>query len=109
MEYTSYEKIFDKLQESLSLQSKWFLVTLITENRDLHKEELRNLANDAYKKKVTGSGSDDLLVPSRYNLDLHTARLEGAGLVNVKEVGRVRIYSVSTLGIEFFKYATQKE
>lgn len=95
-----YELLFNKL----SPESKWFLFVLYKERGALNKERLRNVANNQYQKFI-GNSSTNLIV-SRHGLDIHTARLEGAGLVHVEEIGRIRMYSLSKLGKELLAYLT---
>lgn len=104
------EKIMGILTENLSEESKWFLWALKIENGSLHKEKLRDITNENYRKMQIKEGNPNPqpLVQSRHGLDIHTARLEGAGLVTVKEVGRIRMYSLSTLGLELLEYAAKK-
>lgn len=89
----------------------WFLYTLRTEDRELHKEELRDLTNEFYLKRAQKKDQsfDEKLISSRYSLDVHTSRLEGAGLVHVRNVGRVRFYSISDLGKKLFEYKTERK
>lgn len=103
-------EILNILAENLTLESKWFLWTLIKEQRELHKEELRDLANLAYidRSRKQNESPETQLVTSRHGLDIHAARLEGAGLVKVRHVGRVRLYSVTPLGKELFEFMTNK-
>lgn len=102
-------QILNILSVNLSEESKWFLWTLIQEKRELHKEELRDMANHSFLERTKQQGSEEIkLVTSRHGLDIHTARLEGAGLVVVRSLGRVRLYSVTPLGTELFEYITNR-
>lgn len=94
------EEFLEILANNLSNESKWFLTVLMREDNSLHKEELRDLANNSYRDYLIKKGEELIspLIPSRHGLDIHTARLEGAGLVSVKEYGRVRRYSITPLG-----------
>jgi hypothetical protein len=101
------EGFMNILAQNLSEESKWFLWALLKEKRPLHKEELRELANAGFRDMNKGeSVTETTLVASRHALDIHTARLEGAGLVNVRGIGRVRMYSLTTLGEELLKFLT---
>lgn len=104
------EKFMEILAGNLSEESKWFLWTLKMENSSLHKEKLRDIANENYREMQLKAGNHKSapLVQSRHGLDIHTARLEGAGLVSVKEVGRIRMYSLSELGNELLEYVAKK-
>lgn len=105
------KKILSILSENLTNESMWFLYTLRTEDRELHKEELRDLTNEFYLKRAQKKDQsfDEKLISSRYSLDVHTSRLEGAGLVHVRNVGRVRFYSISDLGKKLFEYKTERK
>lgn len=101
-------EFFDILLENLSNESKWFLFILQQEEQPINKELLKDMANESYSKRNTEKGitSSEPLIPSRHLLDIHTARLEGAGLVQVQKVGRIRMYSITPLGKKLLKYAT---
>lgn len=99
--------IYDILVKNLSNESKWFIFALSKEKNPLHKENLRDVANEQYKKANQPKNKN--LIASRHGLDIHTARLEGAGLVEVKEIGRVRMYSLSELGQELLSYLMSKQ
>lgn len=90
----------DVLKKNLSIESKWFLLILLQQSEAINKEQLRELANQLYmdNEKKKGNETPNQLISSRYLLDIHTARLEGAGLVQVKEIGRMRLYSITDLG-----------
>lgn len=105
------EEFLEILANNLSNESKWFLWTLLRAKDSLHKEELKDLANSAYKEFKTKNGEINPLplIASRHGLDIHTARLEGAGLVTVKEYGRVRRYSLTNVGEDVLKYAANQE
>lgn len=99
--------IYDLLVQNLSTESKWFIFALSKEKNPLHKENLRDVANEQYKK--ANQPKNDNLIASRHGLDIHTARLEGAGLVVVQEIGRVRMYSLSEMGQELLSYLLTKQ
>jgi hypothetical protein len=105
------EEFLEILSNNLSLESKWFLWALMNQKDAVHKEELRNMANSGYRehKTRTGETNPPPLVSSRHGLDIHTARLEGAGLVSVKEIGRVRMYSLTKIGEELLKYVANRD
>jgi DNA-binding transcriptional ArsR family regulator len=103
---------FEILSENLSLESKWFLVILQQQKESINKEQLWELTNKSYRKiQSTGDNKGNTdpahLISSRYSLDIHTARLEGAGLVQVKELGRMRLYSITSLGKQLLEYIKQ--
>lgn len=100
-------QIYNILVKHLSEESKWFLFALSKEQGPMHKEKLRDVANEQFKK-INGDQSTSLIV-SRHGLDIHTARLEGAGLVDVQEIGRVRMYSLTELGQELLTYLTKNK
>lgn len=94
------------LAENLSNESKWFLVILDQESPNpINKELLREKTNELYSKVKK---TEESLINSRYVLDIHTARLEGAGLVNVQKIGKVRMYSITDLGLKLINYLSSK-
>lgn len=96
------EKFFEMLAENLSNESKWFLVILEQESPNhVNKELLREKVNELYSEIKK---SEELLINSRYVLDIHTARLEGAGLVKVERIGKVRMYSITDFGLKLIDY-----
>jgi DNA-binding PadR family transcriptional regulator len=97
------EDIYEILLNNLHTDGKFILV-LLSGNEDMHKAELKNVANEEYAKM-----GDEVLFPTRFSLDICTARLEGAGLVNVKTAGRVKLYSLSRLGEELLQYSKSKK
>jgi len=102
---TNFE-FLDILKNNLSLESKWFLVILSQQSEAINKEQLKELANNLYteNEKKKGKEVESGLITSRHSLDIHTARLEGSGLVQVKEVGRARFYSITDLGKALLEY-----
>lgn len=107
---TQGDMFLEILANNLSNESKWFLWALMKEKGSLHKEQLRDIANEGYREMQLRSGNlkPSPLVPSRHGLDIHTARLEGAGLVSVKEIGRIRMYSLTELGQELLNYVAKR-
>lgn len=97
------DEIINTLVERLRDEGLYFLVALKKSNEPILKEKLRDLVNEYYLEKKGIS-----LIKSRYTLDTWTSRLEGAGLVDVKEIGRARMYSLSTLGNEVLQEITKK-
>lgn len=97
---------FGILTENLSLESKWFLVILQQQKEAINKEQLWQLTNQFYLsvEEKKGTENPSQLISSRYSLDIHAARLEGAGLVQVKELGRMRLYSITLLGKQLLEY-----
>lgn len=104
----SKEEIFKVLKESLTRESLLLFTTIHQQQSPIAKEELWKLANKQYRLRQTENMDKDFIA-SRYILDLHIARLEGAGLINVKIYGRIRTYTISTLGNEFWSYINQKQ
>ncbi len=98
------------LRENLTEESKWFLFILLQEGKPINKALLNDMANEAYAKRQyeRGQSTSELLIPSRHLLDIHTARLEGAGLVKVEKLGRIRMYSITALGEKLLNYAADK-
>lgn len=106
------ESLLDVLAEHLTTESKWMLVTLFQEKRAIHKEELRDLSNESflnYQKNKKLTNDETPLLSSRHLLDKHTDRLEGAGLVTVQEIGRIRMYTISPIGEELLLHITNKK
>jgi hypothetical protein len=99
------EEILETLLNRLG-DGSWFLLALKVSNEPLLKERLRDKVNELYQEKM---GTNDLLIPSRHSLDIWTARLEGAGLVDVQEIGRARIFKLSNLAFELLEYKKQKK
>jgi len=92
------EKFFEMLAENLSNESKWFLVILEQESPNhLNRELLWEKVNELYAEY---NKSEESLINSRYVLDIHTARLEGAGLVKVEKIGKLRLYSITDFGLK---------
>lgn len=96
------EKILSILSERLKEEGLYFLVALSRANGPLLKEKLRDVVNDQFQQK-----KGKKLINSRYTLDIWAARLEGAGLVDVQEVGRARLYSLAPLGEELINFTIQ--
>lgn len=92
----SREQILTILSDRLG-NGKWALAILKKENRPLNKELLGELVNESYQQQARDGKK---LLGSRHMLDEMAARLEGAGLVDVSEVGRARLYQLSQLGEE---------
>ncbi|SDO15421.1 hypothetical protein SAMN04487897_10925 [Paenibacillus sp. yr247] len=90
----SREQILSILSDRLG-HGKWALAILKKENRSLNKELLGELVNETYQQQTQ---TDKKLLGSRHMLDEMAARLEGAGLVDVSEFGRARLYTLSKLG-----------
>lgn len=100
------EELFHILYERCKDEGLMFLVTLEDANEPLLKDKLKDQVNKFYKHTYN---TDTDLIKSRHTLDTWTSRLEGAGLVDVKEVGRARMYSITDLGRTMIEYAqTQK-
>lgn len=89
-------EVFHILHERLK-EGVYFLAAL--ENQPILKDKLKDEVNSLYR-----AFNDRDLINSRHTLDTWTARLEGAGLVDVQEVGRARMYSISDLGREMIEH-----
>lgn len=95
------EDIFNIFAERLTNESMLLFSILIDLNEPIFKEELWRVAN---LSKESTDPKKEKFINSRYSLDTNIARLEGAGLVNVKAYGRIRTYTVSQLGHEFMAH-----
>src|SRR4051794_17228955 len=93
--------LYERLQE----EGLYFLVSLDEET--LLKDELWDAVNENYRK-YGHKGPEDKLITSRYILDHWTARLQGAGLVDVREIGRARMYHITQLGKAMIDYAQKQ-
>lgn len=102
------EDILQILKNSLTRESLLLFTTIHQQQSPIAKEELWKLANKQYRMRQTEKLEKEFIA-SRYILDLHIARLEGAGLINVKIYGRIRTYTISALGYEFWSYINQKQ
>lgn len=88
---TTKEDILEILRDRLG-DGIYILIAL--KDGPLLKEQIKDHVNETYQLKVNPNVT---LIPSRHILDIYTARLEGAGLVNVREIGRARMYERSEL------------
>lgn len=105
----SVDYIFDIFTERMQQEGLWFMLALRDAQKPLLKEQLKEEVNRIYMEKMTFSDTDPKpLVTSRYILDRYTQRLEGAGLVDVEEIGKARLYSISNLGNHFLDYTRNK-
>lgn len=95
------EDIFKIFKKQLTEESKLLIGTLMRMKEPIAKEELWRAANLGKKSK---DPKKEFIINSRYTLDINIARLEGAGLISVKAYGRIRTYTVSELGYEFYQY-----
>lgn len=93
------EEILHTLSSRLKDGGLYFLVALSSSEGPVLKEKLRDLVNEQYQAR-----RGIKLINSRYTLDIWTARLEGAGLVDVQEIGRARSYSIAPLGRELINF-----
>jgi hypothetical protein len=96
----SSSEIIDVLCENLN-DGIWALRVLYAEGAMKNKEKLWDYINQYHKDYQIENEKDyegKKILPSRYALDIMTARLEGAGLISFKAIGRVRIYDVTDLG-----------
>ncbi|MED3687193.1 cell division protein FtsZ [Bacillus thuringiensis] len=95
----SSQEIIDTLCDTLN-DGIWALRVLHLEG-SMHKEGLWAYVNKFHREcqiEQYGNYEEKKILPSRYSLDIMTARLEGAGLITYRQLGRVRIYQVSKLG-----------
>ncbi|OIJ09449.1 hypothetical protein BKP35_16475 [Anaerobacillus arseniciselenatis] len=105
----SVDYIFDIFTERMQQEGIWFMLALRDAHKPLLKEQLKEEVNRIYMEKKSFSDNEPKpLVTSRYVLDRYTQRLEGAGLVNVDEIGKARLYSLSDLGRQFLEYTRNK-
>jgi DNA-binding transcriptional ArsR family regulator len=96
------DQIIKILSDRLKDDGLYFLAVLDRLHSPILKEQLRDAVNEHYEAK-----RGKKLINSRYTLDIWTARLEGAGLVDVTEVGRARLYSLTNLGRYVIEYRKQ--
>ena len=94
--------ILNTLNSSIG-DARWLLAALKKNGEPLSKEQLKDEANELYKQQ-----NQDKLIKSRHTHDVLAAKLEGAGVVNIKEYGRARFYEVSALGHELANYSRSK-
>ncbi|TFI47438.1 hypothetical protein E4O93_12715 [Diaphorobacter sp. DS2] len=105
----SVDYIFDIFIQRMQPEGIWFMLALRDAKKPLLKEQLKDEVNRIYLEKKKSADNDlKPLVTSRYVLDRFTQRLEGAGLVDVEEIGKARLYSLSKLGNQFLEYTRQK-
>lgn len=90
------------LKTNLSEQSKWLLYTLThsKENELLPKEILWEKTNALFQSH---NKNNNKVISSRYILDIHTSRLEGAGLIAFEQFGKVKCYKITDFGNYFYK------
>jgi hypothetical protein len=96
----SSSEIIDVLCENLN-DGIWAFYVCYTPEGAMNKEKLWDYINQYHKDYQIENEKDyegKKILPSRYALDIMTARLEGAGLISFKAIGRVRIYDVTDLG-----------
>lgn len=98
-EFVTRDEILQALLDRLG-DGQWMLAVLMTHNKPLNKEKLGSLTNEFYRKFKNKD-----LIGSRHTLDELTARLEGAGLVDIPDLGgRARFYVISKLGKELIQF-----
>jgi len=91
----------------------WVLAVLKNEGRPINKERLGILTNKLYQEAMAQRKNSDSpvqeLIGSRHTLDQLTAKLEGAGLVDIPDMpGRATFYALSPLGEELIQYKQQR-
>lgn len=94
-------EIIKTLKQSMSTPSLWLLKTLYNEKNNtlIAKEILWEKTNELFLKEE--NNTDFKVISSRYVLDIHTARLEGAALIAYSQIGKVKIYKITDFGIYF--------
>ncbi|MDE5055273.1 hypothetical protein NDK25_23950 [Niallia taxi] len=95
MSTISTGEVLDILRDRLGKEGLCFLIALAESDKPLLKAQLGDRAQELHTESY---GNTTAAINSRHHLDILTARLEGAGLVDVNEVGRSRLYSLSMLG-----------
>lgn len=99
-------QIYDNIFKSLPTESQIILRVLKESPEEkIPKVKLQKMTNTLYQEKTQ---SEAELINSRFTLDVSTARLEGAGLVDVDVYGRVRFYKLSPMGLDFLNYHQSK-
>lgn len=83
----------------------WMIAALYQANRPVQKEHLRDITNALY---LNVNPDQEKPIRSRYLLDEAAAMLEGAALVDVKNVAKSKRYTVSELGMELMAYRKQR-
>ncbi|NUU74672.1 cell division protein FtsZ [Paenibacillus xylanilyticus] len=97
------EEILNALLCTIDETGLWMLATLRVANKPVAKSYLRDITNKRYiETKI--QPEEKKLIPSRYSLDITTAKLEGAALIEVDRVGQTRFYKLTTLGNEVIKF-----
>lgn len=85
----------------------WIMAALKLNGKPINKVRLREITNSHFLSK--NSDAYDLPIRSRHTLDQMTARLEGAGLVEILGVGRAKMYTLSELGHEIIRFSQLQE
>ncbi|MDC3424294.1 hypothetical protein NC797_07200 [Aquibacillus sp. 3ASR75-11] len=93
------EDILDTLSQRLG-DAMYILIVL--KDGPLLKEKIPEHVNEYYQQKMGEPEKE--VISSRHKLDILTAKLEGAGLVNVQEVGRARMFERSKLADELSRH-----
>ncbi|MGP4074062.1 hypothetical protein ACTWQB_16270 [Piscibacillus sp. B03] len=94
----SVSEIFDTILDGIG-KAVVLLLVLSDEEQPLSKTQLAEKANDVYKKK-----HGTKLIASLTYQNALVSRLEGAGLVTVKEDGRKRMVELTNIGKQFIRY-----
>ncbi len=109
------EEILQVLEDNLG-DGKYILAVLQLKKNmnEINKTELKDLTNALYSEQLEKKRMKDpsikvdtKLISTRNQLDKITNRIEGAGLVNVREVGVIKMYSISPLGEELIRHMNQ--
>lgn len=98
------ENIFETFKVRMTDESKLLFSTLLNNKEAMAKEQLWKAANLQKRKSRPDTDQEKDYINSRYTLDISIARLEGAGLLDVKAYGRIRTYTISSLGRDFYEY-----
>jgi predicted ArsR family transcriptional regulator len=111
------DEILETLKNNLDHFGKTALYILSRESIPVGKESLGEMINERWRSlrqkakdegKLPQEEKIEDLVKSRYSLDIGMARLEGAGLVHIKQHGMARLYSLSPLGLVMCEYLQSK-
>jgi hypothetical protein len=98
------EEILDVLIERNKPAGFYFLAVLKLADKPIPKDKLCEEVNKQYKLR---KGDD--LIKSRYKLDQITNQLLSAGLVNVEEIGRARLFTINPFGEFILEYNRKRK
>lgn len=103
MQTKSLEEIFEMYQERLG-DATWLLVALNEAGEPLLKEKLKDETNRIYAERKRNNPNNTPLINSRHMLDHYTSMLYGACLVDVREIGKARMYSLTKVANDFIHW-----